>query len=144
MSTLAIEPLAAPPDAVVTVPGSKSITNRALVTAALAEGPSVLAGALIADDTEAMTESLGRLGVAVTIDRASSTVTVEGTAGRIRPGPIEVDARLSGTTARFLLPLLALGEGRYRLDGAEPLRARPMGPLVDALRRLGAEVVDEG
>lgn len=144
MSTLAIEPLAAPPDAVVTVPGSKSITNRALVTAALAEGRSVLAGALIADDTEAMTESLGRLGVVVTIDRASSTVTVEGTAGRVPPGPAEVDARLSGTTARFLLPLLALGQGRYRLDGAEPLRARPMGPLVDALRRLGAEVIDEG
>ncbi|HEV2766379.1 MAG TPA: 3-phosphoshikimate 1-carboxyvinyltransferase [Acidimicrobiales bacterium] len=141
---MAIEPLAAPPDAVVTVPGSKSITNRALVTAALAEGRSVLAGALIADDTEAMTESLGRLGVVVTIDRATSTVTVEGTAGRVPPGPAEVDARLSGTTARFLLPLLALGHGRYRLDGAEPLRARPMGPLVDALRRLGAEVVDEG
>ena len=144
MSTLAIEPLAAPPDAVVTVPGSKSITNRALVTAALAEGRSVLAGALIADDTEAMTESLGRVGVVVTIDRATSTVTVEGTAGRVPPGPADVDARLSGTTARFLLPLLALGQGRYRMDGAEPLRARPMGPLVDALRRLGAEVVDEG
>lgn len=144
MSVLAIDPLAAPLDATVTVPGSKSITNRALVAAALAEGRSVLEGALVADDTEAMAESLARLGVVVTVDHASSTVTVEGTAGRVPPGPVELDARLSGTTARFLLPLLALGRGRYRLDGAEPLRARPMGPLVAALRRLGAEVVDEG
>ncbi|MDP8987596.1 MAG: 3-phosphoshikimate 1-carboxyvinyltransferase [Actinomycetota bacterium] len=139
-----MEPLAAPPDAVVTVPGSKSITNRALVAAALAEGRSVLEGALIADDTEAMVESLSRLGVVVSSDRASSAITVDGTAGRVPAGAAELDARLSGTTARFLLPLLALGRGRYRLDGAEPLRARPMGPLVEALRRLGTEVAEEG
>jgi 3-phosphoshikimate 1-carboxyvinyltransferase len=144
VSVLAVEPLDEPLDATVTVPGSKSITNRAMVAAALAEGRSVLEGALVADDTEAMAEGLARLGVAVRVDRARATVTVEGTAGRIPPGPAAVDARLSGTTARFLLPLLALGPGPYRLDGAEPLRSRPMGPLVAALRQLGAEVVDHG
>jgi 3-phosphoshikimate 1-carboxyvinyltransferase len=144
VSVLAVEPLDEPLDATVTVPGSKSITNRAMVAAALAEGRSVLEGALVADDTEAMAEGLARLGIAVSVDRARATVTVEGAAGRIPPGPAAVDARLSGTTARFLLPLLALGPGPYRLDGAEPLRSRPMGPLVAALRQLGAEVVDHG
>lgn len=138
-----IEPLAAPLDAVVRVPGSKSITNRALVVAALAEGTSVLEGVLFADDTEAMLESLGRLGVALDIDRRSETVTVVGTGGRLPPGPIELDARMSGTTARFLAPLLASGPGPYRLDGAEQMRARPMGDGLDALVRLGAAVATQ-
>ena len=138
MTTLAVAPLAAPPDATVTVPGSKSITNRALVAAALADGESVLRNVLVADDTLAMVECLRRLGAGIDID--GTTARVRGTAGTIPVGEATLDARLSGTTARFVLPLLALGRGRYTLDGDEPLRARPMEPLLDALRSLGATV----
>ncbi len=139
---LAIEPLAGPLDATVAVPGSKSITNRALVVAALAEGRSVLEGALVADDTSSMAEALATLGFPVACG-PGATMVVEGTGGAVPPGPAHLDARLAGTTARFLLPLLALGRGRYRLDGAPPLRARPMGPLVSALRALGAVIEEE-
>jgi 3-phosphoshikimate 1-carboxyvinyltransferase len=135
-----IDPLDAPLDATIRVPGSKSITNRALVVAALADGTSTLDGVLFADDTEAMLESLGRLGVRLDIDRAAATVTVVGTGGELPPGPIDLDARMSGTTARFLAPLLAVGTGPYRLDGAEQMRRRPMGDGFDALERLGAIV----
>ncbi len=142
MTLRVIEPLTGPLDATVVVPGSKSITNRALVVAALAEGTSVLAGALYADDTEAMTSALGALGIAVTTEAETGTLRVEGVSGKVPAGPAALDARLSGTTARFLLPLLALGSGTYLLDGAPPLRRRPMGPLVAALRELGADVVE--
>jgi 3-phosphoshikimate 1-carboxyvinyltransferase len=137
-----VEPLTAPPDAVVRVPGSKSLTNRALVCAAMADGTSVLEGTLHADDTEAMLDALRALGV--TIEGTGATMTVEGTGGVLPPGPLDLDARLSGTTSRFLAPLLATGAGPYRLDGGAPLRARPMGPLVESLRRLGADVTEEG
>ena len=136
-------PVDGPLDADVVVPGSKSITNRALVAAALAAGRSVLTGVLFADDTEAMLDSLTRLGVELTIDRDAHVVEVDGTGGVLPGGPIELDARLSGTTSRFLLPLLALGTGPYRLDGAAPLRGRPMGDVIDALVTLGSEIVPE-
>jgi 3-phosphoshikimate 1-carboxyvinyltransferase len=140
--TFAVEPLAAPPDATVRLPGSKSITNRALVTAALAHGDSVLTGALVADDTEAMVSVLRSLGVRVAV--ADDRVTVTGCAGRPPAAEADLDCRLSGTTSRFVLPVAALGRGRYRVDGAPPLRRRPMGPTIEALRTLGAAVVEEG
>lgn len=141
---LAVEPLAGPLDATVSLPGSKSLTNRALVCAALADGTSVLAGALRADDTEAMLDGLAALGVVVTPDWAADTVSVVGCAGR-PPGDVAlVDARLSGTTSRFLLPVAALGTGLRRVDGANRLRDRPMGPAMDALRALGAELHEVG
>jgi 3-phosphoshikimate 1-carboxyvinyltransferase len=123
-----VEPLAGPIDATVTVPGSKSLTNRALICAALATGTSTLEGALFADDTEAMMAALGQL--AVGIDPA--------------PEQHRVDARLSGTTARFVAPLLGLGLGRYRLDGSDPLRRRSMAPMIEVMRDAGVEVVEEG
>ncbi len=126
------------------MPGSKSITNRVLVAAALADGVSTLRGALFADDTEAMLDSLQRLGVRLEIDRDAEVVVVYGTGGEIPAIGADVDARQSGTTARFLLPMLALGRGSYRLDGDAQLRARPLGPGVDALRTLGVRIVDEG
>lgn len=135
-----IVPLPGPIDAVVELPGSKSITNRALVCAALADGDSVLHGALRADDTEAMLEGLGALGVAIEPDWGRHSVGVRGCAGRPPAELAIVDARMSGTTARFLLPLAALGTGTRRVDGAQRLRERPMGPSLDALRSLGAEV----
>ena len=139
-----IRPFAGPIDAVVRPPGSKSITNRAVLAAALAGGRSTLRGVLLADDTEAMLDGVSALGAQLTVDRPGRTVTIEGVAGRIAPGPVRIDARLSGTTSRFLLPTLATGVGPYGLDGAAPLRARPMGPIFAAVRALGSEVVEEG
>ena len=139
-----VTPVAGPLDATVTVPGSKSLTNRALVCAALAGGSSTIDGALVADDTEAMRTALAALGAGIARDRSSGRLLVTGTGGRLRPGPRELDVRLSGTASRFLLPVVALGEGEYRVDGAPPLRARPMGPVLDGIRSLGAEVRAEG
>ncbi|MGE3619986.1 MAG: 3-phosphoshikimate 1-carboxyvinyltransferase [Acidimicrobiia bacterium] len=139
-----VEPVGHPLEATVRVPGSKSLTNRALVAAALARGPSVLRGALQADDTEAMVDGLRGLGVEVRPDWATDTIEVEGCAGRPPAEVGIVDARLSGTTSRFLLPVAALGSGTYRVDGGVPLRARPMGPALDALRRLGVTVAEVG
>ncbi len=141
---LAIQPLSAPPDVDIRVPGSKSITNRALVAAALADGVSTLRGVLFADDTEAMLDSLQRLGVWLEIDRDAELVVVHGTGGEISATEADLDARQSGTTARFLLSVLALGHGRFRLDGDRQLRARPLGPGIDALRQLGVRIVEEG
>jgi 3-phosphoshikimate 1-carboxyvinyltransferase len=129
-------------DATVQVPGSKSLTNRALVCAALAEGTSTLTGALVADDTAAMSDCLRALGASV--EWQGTTVTVTGMGGRIGVEEAELDARLSGTTSRFVLPLLALGHGPFRLDGREQLRRRPMGPSLDALRDVGARIEEEG
>jgi 3-phosphoshikimate 1-carboxyvinyltransferase len=139
-STRRVEPLDRSFDRAVTLPGSKSLTNRALVCAALADGRSELTGALFADDTEAMLDNIQRLGAGVVVDRAGGRVEVQGTIGRLRSGPIDLDARSSGTTSRFLLPLLAVGPGPYHLDGSPPLRARPMGDGFQALRELGARL----
>ncbi|HZQ29339.1 MAG TPA: 3-phosphoshikimate 1-carboxyvinyltransferase [Acidimicrobiales bacterium] len=120
------------------VPGSKSYTNRALVCALLAEGTSVLTGALDADDTRAMAAAIEALGA--TVRWEGDRIEVGGTGGALRPGPLALDVRDSGTCARFLAPVLALGQGEYRLDGSEQLRRRPMGPLMGALRSLGVRV----
>ncbi len=138
-----VEPLERPPDVTVRVPGSKSLTNRALVCAALAEGTSTLTGALQADDTDAMIGSLRALGVDIGANE-DATLGVLGTGGVVPPTSATIDARLSGTTARFLAPLLAAGEGPYVLDGDEPLQRRPMGPLVEALRSLGSDIYELG
>jgi len=139
LDPLPIEPVDGPLDATVTLPGSKSITNRALVCAALADGQSTLTRVLDADDTVAMAEGLRTLGVEV-VATGPAELTIVGTAER-RAGA--VDARQSGTTARFLLPLLALGEGMSTLDGDPQLRERPMGPTFDALRSAGVRVEEQ-
>lgn len=145
MTARAVAPLDGPLDADVQVPGSKSLTNRALVCAALAPGTSVLDGVLFAEDTEAMLEGLTRLGVSATAEPALSRITVDGGGALIGgAGGATLDARLSGTTARFLLPILGLSRSPTRLDGAPPLRARPMADGIAALRTLGATVVEEG
>jgi 3-phosphoshikimate 1-carboxyvinyltransferase len=144
---LPIEPIRGPLDATVRVPGSKSLTNRALLCAALASGTSWLTGALLADDTQAMIECLRSLGADVDVDddgRGGITVEVVGTGGSLVEGPLDLDVRLSGTASRFLLPVLGIGPGPYRLDGNEPLRARPMAHGVAALRDLGVEVENRG
>src|SRR5215468_8730370 len=95
-------PLQGPLDATVTVPGSKSLTNRALACAALATGTSTLTNALVADDTEAMADCLRRLGVAVTAEGDGTTVVVNGCGGAIPASSATLDVRASGTTARFV------------------------------------------
>lgn len=140
MTTKTIEVLERPPNTVVRVPGSKSHTNRALVCAALAEGTSVLDGVLFADDTEAMMQLLLDMGLDLAIDRELRRVTVVGTGGELPPHDGVLDARQSGTTSRFVLPMLTLGKGRYVLDGHEQMRARPFDDLVDALDVLGARI----
>lgn len=141
---LEIVPFAGSLDADVRLPGSKSITNRALVAAALAVGESHLDGVLFADDTEAMLGGLDALGIVAPADRRARTVDVVGCGGTLDADGSLVDARLSGTTSRFLLPVLALARGEVRLDGGAPLRRRPMGETIAALRSLGAHVGELG
>jgi 3-phosphoshikimate 1-carboxyvinyltransferase len=135
-----IKPLREPPAVSMRPPGSKSITNRALLCASLAEGTSTLRGALFAQDTQAMMDAVAALGCGLNTDRASGTVQVHG-AGRRRPAePVRIDARQSGTTSRFILPAAALGTARVIVDGAPQLRSRPFGPLLGALEQLGVSV----
>jgi 3-phosphoshikimate 1-carboxyvinyltransferase len=135
-----IKPLREPPAVSMRPPGSKSITNRALLCASLAEGTSTLRGALFAQDTRAMMDAIAALGCGLNTDRASGTVQVQG-AGRRRPAePVRIDARQSGTTSRFILPAAALGTARVIVDGAPQLRSRPFGPLLGALEQLGVSV----
>jgi 3-phosphoshikimate 1-carboxyvinyltransferase len=131
-----------PLDYTVELPGSKSITNRALLIAALAEGPSTLSRVLFSDDTEAMLGVLAALGIDTAVDRGAAQVVVTGTGGRLRAGPLDLDARSAGTVARFVPPVLLLGSGRYRLDGSDQLRRRPLGHLVESLRELGGSVTE--
>lgn len=130
-----------PLDAVVRVPGSKSIANRALVCATLADGETVLHNVPGGDDTAAMLECVALLGAGIGVDvRDASIISVHGTAGALRPGPMTLQTGLAGTTSRFVTALCALGRGHYEIDGLPPLRSRPMAPLHDALVALGAGV----
>ncbi|MGY1734034.1 3-phosphoshikimate 1-carboxyvinyltransferase [Geodermatophilus sp. SYSU D01045] len=128
-----------PVDAVVPLPGSKSITARALVLAALADGPSRVVRPLRARDTDLMAAGLRALGVGIAEDGADWLVTP----GELR-GPAEVDAGLAGTVLRFLPPVAALADGPVRLDGDPRLRERPNAGLIAALRDLGVQVDDGG
>jgi 3-phosphoshikimate 1-carboxyvinyltransferase len=139
-----IEPLTGPPDATVSVPGSKSITNRALVCAAQADGTSTLEGALLADDTEAMIDCLGALGISVGVAADGTTVTVNGRGGAFPVDDAHLDVRLSGTTARFITPVAATGRRGFTVDGGAPMRRRPMGPMIDALRSVGVTIDELG
>ncbi|MCX7668594.1 MAG: 3-phosphoshikimate 1-carboxyvinyltransferase, partial [Anaerolineae bacterium] len=124
-------------------PGSKSITNRALVCAALAEGASLLTGALDSEDTRVMIESLRRLGIDVEHEPAARTLTVSGCGGRIPSRGAELCVANSGTSMRFLTALTALGQGTFRIDGVARMRQRPIQDLLDALGQLGVEAVGE-
>jgi len=124
-------------------PGSKSITNRALVCAALANGRSELHGALASEDTHVMIDSLQRLGIEVIQDSRHETLTVAGCGGQLPADRAELFVANSGTTIRFLTALVASGVGHYRLDGIERMRQRPIGDLLDALSQLGPTCVSE-
>jgi 3-phosphoshikimate 1-carboxyvinyltransferase len=138
---LAVHPLTTAPDASIRVPGSKSITNRAVLCAALATGRSTLTGVLFADDTRAMLDAVTGLGAIVDVDEPAGTVAVTGTDPTVTSNEVRhVDARQSGTTSRFILPAVALSAVPTRIDGSAQLLTRPFGPLIDALRQLGAKV----
>ncbi|MFM7107438.1 MAG: 3-phosphoshikimate 1-carboxyvinyltransferase, partial [Planctomycetaceae bacterium] len=120
-------------------PGSKSITNRALVCAALARGESVLTGVLDSDDTRVMAAGLAALGIRIVADWPRGEVRVAGSAGVIPAAEATIDCAASGTTMRFLSAVCALGRGAYRLDGTARMRQRPIGDLLAALRDLGVD-----
>ena len=124
-------------------PGSKSITNRALVCAALGDGESVLSRALDSEDTHVMIECLRRLGIAIDRDAAAGTIRVLGAAGRLPALGADLYVANSGTTARFLTAVVALGNGTFRLDGTPRMRHRPIGDLLAALGQLGVDARSE-
>jgi 3-phosphoshikimate 1-carboxyvinyltransferase len=138
-----IRALRGPIDAVVEVPGSKSVTNRAMLLAALAPGRSVIERALLSDDTRYMAEALRALGFAVEIDEGARQIIVDGLGGRIPASAAELNVGGAGTAMRFIVGLLTLSRGRFRIDGNERMRKRPVGPLLEALQRLGASIYSE-
>jgi 3-phosphoshikimate 1-carboxyvinyltransferase len=140
---IAIQPFAHPPDATVGVPGSKSITNRALLLAALADGTSVLEGALASDDTRYMAAALGRLGAGVVESDTGTHFEVSGRGGHWAVGEADLFVGNAGTAMRFLVAALALGRGVYRIDGSARMRERPIQDLVDALAALGVRAACE-
>lgn len=132
-----------PPTGTVVVPGSKSLTNRALLLAALADGHSRLAGALDAEDTRLMVAALRRCGVGVDVDPGTAAVTVDGLDGpvrRVQDPRVPIDVGTAGTVARFLGAVLAASEVRVDMDGSARMRERPMAQLFDALVAQGAAV----
>jgi 3-phosphoshikimate 1-carboxyvinyltransferase len=145
-AVLQIEPIGHPLDATVRVPGSKSVTNRALVLAALAAGVTRLRRAAVCDDSEQLIAALRALGFAIETARpqedggAEAGVVVTGGGGRIPARNASLHAGSAGTATRFLTALACLGHGHYVIDGSERMRERPMHDLVAALGRLGARI----
>jgi 3-phosphoshikimate 1-carboxyvinyltransferase len=140
METIEVPHVDAPLQASIRPPGSKSITNRALVCAALATGDSTLTGALASDDTLAMIDCLGRLGIDVRQEDEGQTLLVAGQGGNIPSSNADLFVGNSGTTIRFVAAMAALGHGTYHLDGVVRMRERPIGDLVEALNTLGSNV----
>ena len=153
-SLIEIVPLARPVRAEITVPGSKSITNRALVLAALAQGEVTLRGALWSEDTQIMVECLHQLGFEVNVaedpaEFCNRTITVRGLGGNIPKAgtpesPLDLFVGNAGTAARFLAAFVCLGQGVYRLSGVPRMHERPQAALFQALRELGYQVEATG
>ncbi|MCR4792074.1 MAG: 3-phosphoshikimate 1-carboxyvinyltransferase [Lachnospiraceae bacterium] len=129
----------------ITVPGSKSITNRALLAAMLAEGESLLEGALFSDDTESLLNCMESLGIRTETDREACTIRVYGCGGRIPNKEASLNVGSAGTAARFLTAVLGATDGGiYHMDSSDQMKKRPMASLLDCLKELGCEVVYEG
>lgn len=138
---LPILPFTTPVAGEVVVPGSKSLTNRALLLASLCAEPVTLTGALFSEDTQLMGEALRRLAVTVSADETARTITVSNQRGAFGGEDCDLFVGLAGTAARFLTARCAAApRGVYRLDGVPQMRHRPMRPLLDALRQLGADI----
>jgi 3-phosphoshikimate 1-carboxyvinyltransferase len=140
---LEIAPARGPLHADIALPGSKSITNRALLLAAMASGRSTIEAALLSDDTSVMTAALRALGFRIEVDEAAHRISVDGLGGAIPASSADLFVGGAGTAMRFIVGFLTLGRGRYRLDGNQRMRQRPMGPLLDAMQQLGASVYAE-
>jgi 3-phosphoshikimate 1-carboxyvinyltransferase len=140
MSDVQMKAFDVPPRATVAVPGSKSLTNRALVLAAMTDRRCTLSNVLFADDTRVMLDGLGRLGFTLEIDEAKHAVVVQGQSGNIPASSADLFCGNSGTTIRFLTALCCLGRGEFRLDGIERMRSRPIGQLADLLKNLGGRI----
>ena len=146
--TMTIEPATGPIVATARPPGSKSISNRALILAALSSvsRPQCLTGCLRSEDTEVMIDALRKLGYSVDThwDSSEQRVTVFRGDKPLAPAQsVELFVANSGTTMRFLTALVSLGHGRYRLDGVARMRERPIGDLLSALEQLGIEARSE-
>ncbi len=138
---LPIPPFTSPARGSITLPGSKSLTNRALMLAALCSKPVTLTGALFSEDTQLMTDALRQLGFTVDADPAALTLRVSGQASGFAAPNAKLFVGLAGTAARFLTALCAAApSGVYHLDGVPQMRKRPMRPLIEALRTLGADI----
>ncbi len=144
-ASIEIQPVTAPLDAAVRPPGSKSLTNRALVCAALAQGTSQLTGVLDSEDTRVMIAALGDLGLLMHADHATQTVEVQGCGGQIPKSAADLYIANSGTTIRFPghARLVGLGHGTYRLHGTPRMHERPIADLLDALAQLGVRARSE-
>lgn len=128
----------------VTVPGSKSITNRALLLATLAEGTTELEGALFSDDSRHFLKCVQELGFETTVDEPEEKITVTGLGGLLPKKQAEIYVGSAGTAARFLAAYLACSEGMFEMDASEQMRKRPMEPLLKALEQVGAEICCAG
>ena len=137
-------PLTGPVDAEIVVPGSKSITNRALLMAALADGTSTLENALFSEDSHWCADCLQRLGITIGSDEKASRFIVHGQGGHFPATSADLFVGNSGTTARFLTAAATLGHGEYRFDGVPRMRQRPIGQLLQALRGLGVQITAAG
>ena len=135
-----ILPIPHPLNATVRVPGSKSLTNRALLIASLANGTTHLTNALFSDDSRYFAKALQILGFDVQLDEANHSMTVTGMGGKIPAKKAELFIGNAGTAARFLSAFLTLGNGEYILDGEPRMRERPIGDLVEALEQLGCDI----
>ena len=131
-------PLDKPLAAQVQVPGSKSLTNRALIVAALRHGRTTLSGVLDSEDTQVMIDALRQLGIAVEHDPAAATMTVKGCGGKIPNREASLWVANSGTSLRFLTAMVASSHGTFHLDGVPRMRERPVADLLLALNRLGS------
>lgn len=140
LSSLPIHPITHPLNATVRVPGSKSLTNRALLVAALANGTTLLTNALFSDDSRYFAQALQTLGFNIQLDETSHEMTVTGLGGKIPASKAELFIGNAGTAARFLSAFLTLGNGEYVLDGDSRMRERPIGDLVNALSQLGCVI----
>ena len=132
-----------PVEAEIRPPGSKSITNRALICAALADGRSILDGALDCQDTRVLIDALGTLGIEVHHDRANCSIRVDGRGGQIPASGADLYVANSGTSVRFLTSMITLGRGAFRLAGTPRMHQRPIQDLLDALEQLGADATSE-
>jgi 3-phosphoshikimate 1-carboxyvinyltransferase len=142
-SHIEIQPARSPLDATIRPPGSKSLTNRALICAALAKGTSVLSGALASEDTQVMIEGLRALGISIDETQNSHTLQVVGCGGKFPARGADLFVANSGTTVRFLTALVALGQGTFRLHGTRRMHERPIQDLLTALGNLGVNARSE-